>query len=96
MNLDFILSVVRPYLPTITQKFLPKVNDELAAALFREDENLQDDEAESVFLISRDGDTVYLRTAQLDHNARVVRSSAPRRVTEYLAAIINQALQPDK
>ncbi len=92
MNIDFLIGMVRPYLPTITQKFLPKVNEELAAALFREDEHLQDGEAESVFMLSRDGGDVYVRVAQLDSNARVVRTSAPRKVTDYLQSIIEQAL----
>jgi hypothetical protein len=91
MNTDFILQMVKPYLPTITQKFLPQVNTEIAAALFHEDENLEDGEVESVFLISRDGKDAFIRTAQLDKDARIVRTSAPRKVSDYLSDIINQA-----
>lgn len=90
-NADLLKNFVKPYLPKITRDFLPKVNDELAAALFKEDENLQDGECESVFMISRDDQVVYLRVVQLDKDAHVVRSSERRTVTDYLQSIISQA-----
>ena len=91
-NIDMLKGFIKPYLPKITNEFLPYVNSELASALYKEDENLQDDEKESVFMLHRDGDDVYIRVVQLDENARVVRSSEKRKVTDYLQSIINQAL----
>lgn len=92
-NIDFLKGVIKPYIPKITNEFLPYVNSELAATLYKEDENLQEDEKESVFMIYRDDKDVYISVVQLDENARVVRSSGKRRVTDYLASIINQALK---
>lgn len=92
-NAELLKGLVKPYLPKITRDFLPKVNNELVAALYKEDENLQDGEKETVFMISRDGENAYLRTVQLDENAHVVRSSDKRKVSSYLESIINQAFK---
>ena len=90
-NADLLKGLVKPYLPKVSREFLPKVNDELVAALFKEDEQLLDGESESVFMISYEGKDAYVRTVKLDENARVVRSSEKRKVTDYLQSIINQA-----
>ena len=92
-NADLLKSLVKPYLPKISREFLPQVNQELVSALFKEDENLQDGESETVFMISRDDKDAYIRTVQLDENARVVRSSEKRKVSDYLQSIINQAFK---
>ncbi len=92
-NADLLKSLVKPYLPKISREFLPQVNQELVSALFKEDENLQDGESETVFMISRDDKDAYIRTVQLDKNARVVRSSEKRKVSDYLQSIINQAFK---
>ena len=90
-NASLLKNLIKPYLPRITNEFLPKLEEELAAALYKEDESLQDGETESVFMLSREGDETYLRLVQLDDQARVVRSSEKRRVTDYLQSVINQA-----
>lgn len=92
-NAELLKGIVKPYIPKISREFLPKVNEELVAALYREDEQLQEGENETVFMISRDGEDAYLRTVQLDENARVVRSSEKRKVSAYLESIINQAFK---
>lgn len=92
-NAELLKNLVKPYLPKITREFLPKVSEELVAALYKEDEDLQEDETETVFIISREGKEAYLRTVQLDENAKVVRSSDKRKVTAYLESIINQAFK---
>lgn len=90
-NAELLKNLVKPYLPKITREFLPAVNKELVAALYKEDEQLQEDESETVFMISRDGEDAFLRTVRLDKNARVVHSSDKRKVTEYLESIITKA-----
>ena len=92
-NAELLKGLVKPYLPKISREFLPKVNDELVGALFHENEHLLDDESETVFIISYEGTDAYLRTVQLDKDARVIRSSAKRKVTDYLESIINQAFK---
>lgn len=92
-NAELLKNLVKPYLPKISREFLPKVNEELVAALFKEDEQLQEGESETVFMISRDGNDAYLRTVQLDKNAHVMRSSDKRKVATYLESIINHAFK---
>lgn len=92
-NADLLKDLVKPYLPKISREFLPQVNKELVSALYKEDENLQEGESETVFIISRDEKDAYIRTVQLDENAHVVRSSEKRKVSDYLQSIINQAFK---
>lgn len=92
-NADLLKNLVKPYLPKISREFLPQVNKELVSALYKEDENLQEGESETVFMISRDEKDAYIRTVQLDENAHVVRSSEKRKVSDYLQSIINQAFK---
>ena len=92
-NAYLLKNLVKPHLPKISREFLPQVNKELVSALYKEDEQLQEDESETVFMISRDGNNAYIRTVQLDESAHVVRSSGKRMVTDYLQSIINQAFE---
>lgn len=93
LDISFLAPVAKRYLPMVKDKFLPKINDDMAAALFHEDENLQEGESESVYMINRDssGD-VMVRVCQLDDNAKVVRSGQARKLTDYLAAVMEENL----
>lgn len=93
MTLDFIMGMVRPYLPTITQKFLPKVDAAIEERLAQEDEELHGDEQEAVIMISRKDGHAYLRIVRLNAEAKVVSSTAPQQVSEFLENILNQAIQ---
>lgn len=90
-SLQVIGTLVKPYLPKVIPAVLPEINKELAAAIYKENEDLQDGEIESAFMITLDGEDVYLHTVQLDADARVVRSSGKRKVTDYLQSLINKA-----
>lgn len=92
-NAELLKGLIKPYLPKISREFLPKVNDELVAALFKENEQLHDGESETAFMVSYEGSDAYIRTVKLDNNAHVVRSSTKRKVTDYLESIINQAFK---
>lgn len=89
MNTDFLLNMVRPYLPTITNKFLPQINKAIAESL----DNEKVDDAEAVFMLNNQDGVVYLRTVWLNTEAQVVRSSEPQKLTEYLQSILDQAIK---
>ena len=92
-NAELLKGFIKPHLPKITREFLPKINDELVAALYKENEQLQDDGCETVFMISYEGEDAYVRIVVLDENACVIRSSEKRKITDYLQSIINQAFK---
>lgn len=93
MNLDFIAGILKPYIPTITTTYLPRVSASIAGQLAEEDARLQDGEVETVYMLSRQGDEVVLRTVRLDANAKVVRSTQPVPVATFLSDLIANALQ---
>ena len=91
MNADFLLNMVRPYLPTISNKFLPRVNDAIVEAIDKENTDAPGD-TETVFMLNSQNGTIYLRTVWLNSQAQVVRSSEPQKLTDYLQSILDQAL----
>lgn len=91
MNADFLLNMVRPYLPTISNKFLPRVNDVIVEAINKGNLDAQDG-TETVFMLNSQDGTAYLRTVWLNSQAQVVRSSEPQKLTDYLQTILDQAL----
>lgn len=92
-DISMLAPLVKRYLPMVKEKFLPKINDDMAAALFHEDESLQDGESESVFMINREtsGD-VMVRVCHLNDKAQVVRSGPARKLTDYLSAVLEENL----
>lgn len=92
MNLDFIPGLLKPYLPTITNTYLPKVSAYIAEQLKEEDLHLKENEKETVCMLSRDGDDVVLRVVRLDGNAKVVRCTPPIPLTDFLAGLITNAM----
>lgn len=92
MNADFLINMVRPYLPTISNKFLPRINEVITEAIEKENATMRAGETETVFMLNSQDNTIYLRTVWLNSQAQVVRSSAPQKLTDYLQAILDQAL----
>lgn len=92
MTSDLLLNMVRPYLPTISNKFLPRINEAISEAIHKEDATMREGETETVFMLNCKDGVVYLRTVWLNQNAQVVRSSEPQKLTNYLQSILDQAL----
>ena len=92
MNLDFIAGMVKPYIPTIIEKYLPQVSASIAEQLRQEDDKLAADESETVYMLSREGDKVMLRTVRLNAQAKVVRSTPPVQIEVFLEELITKAL----
>ena len=92
MSIEMLLPLIKPYLPGLTEKVLPMLNQEIAKVLCQADEERVGDEAESVIMLSRDGEEVYLRLVRLNTNGQVTRATEPTKVSTYLENILKQVI----
>lgn len=103
MNLEelglnsMMLNMIKPYIPKITQKILPMVNDQIAKVLTESDAQLRDGEVQSAVMIFKDeNDNVYLSITKLSEDDKVMRQSMPVLLTKFFKKLIDNALNEKK
>lgn len=103
MNLEelglnsMVLNMIKPYIPKITQKILPVINEQVAKVLRESDAQLRDGEVQSAVMIFKDkNDNVYLSITKLSEDDKVMRQSMPVLLTEFFKELIDNALNEKK
>lgn len=103
MNLEelglnsMVLNMIKPYIPKITQKILPMVNDQIAKVLTESDATLTGEEAQSAVMIFKDkSDNVYLTVAKLSEDDQIKSTTPPVLLRDFFGELINNALNEKK
>lgn len=93
---SMLVGLLKPHVPKIAAKVLPVINDELVKVLYQSDCERMDDEAQSAIMLFRDKhDDIYMTVSKLSADDRILRTSQPLQLKQFLTNLLDEALKID-